>query len=305
MAIAHEFDYVKPGTIEEAASLLAEHGSRARVLAGGTDLIGWLRDDLVQPEMLIDIKGIADLRAITLDGGSLSIGALATFSDLLDSQIVKEHLPLVREMAGMVGSTGIRNRATMAGNICSAVPCCDAGPVLLAYGAEVHVVASRITRTIPITEWFLGPQETSLADGEIVTGVTLACPGRPHGGSFVKLGRYRGEDLAQASVAVLALAGNEYRVAFGAVAPTPVRAEKIEALLSGRPIDEQLIEDAKGLVPKEIAPITDIRATMQYRARMASVMLERALRAAVSRREGKGPEYGTDLLWERTAGRQP
>jgi carbon-monoxide dehydrogenase medium subunit len=305
MAIAHEFDYVKPATIEEAASLLAKHGPRARVLAGGTDLIGWLRDDLVQPDVLIDIKGIAGLKDVALRGDGLSVGALATFSDLLDSAIVKERFPLVWEMAGRVGSTGIRNRATVVGNICSAVPCCDAGPVLLVFGAEVRVAGVRTKSAIPITEWFLGPQETSLAQGEIVTGVTLPLPEGSHGGCFVKLGRYRGEDLAQASVAVLALSADEYRVAFGAVAPTPVRAVRIEALLSGRPIDEQLIEDAKSLVQQEIAPITDIRATKEYRARMVSVMLERALKAAASRREGAEPAYGTDLIWERTAGRQP
>jgi CO/xanthine dehydrogenase FAD-binding subunit len=296
MAIAHEFDYVKPGTLEEATALLAKHGARARVLAGGTDLIGWIRDDLVQPDILVDIKGIAGLKEIALRSNVLSIGALATFGDLLDSAIVEEQFPLLREMACRVGSTGIRNRATLAGNICSAVPCCDAGPVLLVYEAVIQVVGPQGRRSIPIREWFLGPQKTSLAGGEIVTGVALPYPESPHGGCFIKLGRYRGEDLAQASVAVLALAGNDYRVAFGAVAPTPVRAGRIEAILSGRPIDDALTKRAKTLVPQEISPITDIRATKEYRTGMVSVMLERAVKTAVSRRDGAGPDYGTHFL---------
>ena len=296
MAIAGDFDYVKPATIEEATVLLVKHGSGARVLAGGTDLIGWLRDDLVHPVVLVDIKGIADLQEITLRNGGLSIGALATFSDLLDSPIVKEHFPLVREMASRVGSTGIRNRATIVGNICSAVPSCDAGPVLLVYEAVVRIVGPQAMRSIPIDDWFLGPQRTSLAEGEIVTGLTLPLPDKPHGGSFVKLGRYRGEDLAQASVAVLALAGDDNRIAFGAVASTPVRARRIEAMLGGRAISDASVDDAKRVIPQEISPITDIRATREYRTHMVSVMFERAVKAAASRREGRGPGYGTDLI---------
>ena len=296
MAISHEFDYARPGSLREVTKLLVKHGPGASILAGGTDLVAWLRDGLVRPEFLIDIKGIPDLGEITCKGKTLLIGARVTFSDVLDSAVVRERFPLVCEMAGRVGSPGIRNRATLVGNICSAVPSCDAGPVLLVYEALVKIAGPHGKRSIRIDDWFIGPGKTALTEGEIVTGIALSHPTRRHGGSFVKLGRYQGEDLAQASVAIMALTGKNYRVAFGAVAPTPLRARKIEAALSGKTLDGSLIGEAKNLVSSEISPITDIRATKEYRTHMVSIMLERGIRAAASRLQGKGPAYGADLI---------
>jgi carbon-monoxide dehydrogenase medium subunit len=124
----------------------------------------------------------------------------------------------------------------------------------------------------------------------------VALPKNKHAGCFVKLRRYEGEDLAQASVVVLALAGHDYRIAFGAVAPRPIRAGKIESLLAGKPLSDSLIREAVRLLPEVIAPITDIRASREYRAHMVGVMLDRGLRAAVARLAGAGPEYGTSLI---------
>lgn len=296
MAIAHEFEYSKPRTLSEAVKTLAGYGGRARVLAGGTDLIGLMADDAVTPEALVDIKGIAGLDAITFKDGVLSIGALATFSDLRDSTVIAKKFPVIREMAGWVASTGVRNRATMVGNICSAVPCCDSGPILLVYDAVVLVAGPKGKRKIKLADWFLGPRKTALKTGEIVTGVALPLPPKKHGACFVKLGRYSGEDLAQASVTILAMAGKCYRIAFGSVAPRPLRASRIEALLAGKVLSPTLIEEAVRLLPQEISPITDIRSTKEYRAHMVGVMLERGLLAAVSRINGNGPEYGKSLI---------
>jgi carbon-monoxide dehydrogenase medium subunit len=199
-------------------------------------------------------------------------------------------------MTGWVASVGIRNRATMVGNICSAVPCCDSGPILLVYDAAVLVVGPSGKRKVPLHDWFLGPRKTVLKRGEIATGVTLALPRKKYGACFVKLRRYEGEDLAQASVTVLAYADNTYRISFGSVAPRPIRGEKIEALLESRVLSDDLIQEAVRLVPEEIAPITDIRATKEYRMLMVGVMLERGLRAAVGRITGSGPAYGTSVI---------
>jgi CO/xanthine dehydrogenase FAD-binding subunit len=296
MAIAHEFDYVKPGTLRDAVKTLGRFGARARVLAGGTDLVGLISDGLAMPEAVVDIKGIPGLDRIEFKDGVLSIGALVTFSGLLDSSIIAKKFPVLREMAGWVASVGIRNRATLVGNLCSAVPCCDSGAVLLVYDAVVHIAGSAGKRKVPLREWFLGPRKTVLKRGEIATGVTVPLPKQRHAACFLKLRRYEGEDLAQASVAVLALANNRYRISFGAVAPRPMAAGRIEALLEGRPLSDELVQQAVRLSPQEITPITDIRATKEYRAHMIGVMLERGLRAAVSRLAGAGPEYGTGLI---------
>jgi len=296
MAIAHEFEYLKPETLDETVGILAEYGPRARVLAGGTDLIVWIMDDLTEPDVLVDIKGIGELKGIELKDNTLIIRALVTFNELIDSEIVREKSLLIMEMARTVASTGIRNRATMIGNICSAVPSCDSGPVLLVYDAKVLVKGPQGERKIPLSEWFRGPKETALSAGELVTGVAVPLPEKRHAGCYVKLGRYRGGDLAQASVAVLALAGDNYRVAFGAVGPTPVRARKIESLINGKKIESKVIEDAKELISQEISPITDIRAAKEYRTHMVNVMFERGIRAATARLSGKGPAYGTSLI---------
>jgi CO/xanthine dehydrogenase FAD-binding subunit len=296
MPITHEFEYLKPGSIEETLRLLKARGPAARVLAGGTDVVSELRDGLIAPDLLIDIKGIAGLDAIAFDDAALVIGPLVTFTDLIESEAVRHEFPVLWEAAKTVGSVGIRNRATMVGNICSAVPCADAAPPLLVYEATVRVAGPDGARSIPIADWFLGPRRTALGLGEIVTSVRVPRPADGHAGAFVKLGRYRGEDLAQASVAILALRGDVYRVAFGAVAPTPVRARRIESLMEGRALDDALIGDATRLVPEETAPITDIRASREYREHMLPIMLERGLRAAAGRLTGEGPAYGTRLV---------
>jgi len=287
MTITRSFTYVKPGSLPEALALLAEHGRGAAVLAGGTDLVSWMHDDLVSPEVVVDLKGIPGLGGIALVDGTLHVGALATFSDVLRSPVVAAAFPVLAEMAGTVASVGIRNRATVVGNLCSAVPSNDAGPVLLAAGASLQVAGPNNERTIALADWFLGPRRTALGEGELVTGVSIPVPGK-HGGCYLKLGRYRGEDLAQAS--------NHYRVAFGAVAPATLRAIAIEAFLEGRGLDDAALADATDLVPGTISPITDLRASAEYRTHMCRVMLVRALRAAAGRLAGDGPPYGTRLL---------
>ncbi len=295
MTITRSFTYVKPGSLPEALALLAEHGRGAAVLAGGTDLVSWMRDDLVSPEVVLDLKGIPGLGGIALVDGTLRLGALATFSDVLRSPVAATAFPMLAEMAAAVASVGIRNRATVAGNLCSAVPSNDAGPVLLAAGASVQVAGPNGGRTLPLAEWFLGPRRTALGEGELVTGISIPLPGK-HGGCYLKLGRYRGEDLAQASVAVLALPDHRYRIAFGAVAPATLRATAIEAYLEGRDLDEAALTAAADLVPGTISPISDLRASAAYRTHMCRVMLVRALRAAAGRLNGDGPPYGTRLL---------
>ena len=176
------------------------------------------------------------------------------------------------------------------------MPSCDAGPPLLVYEARIVVRGKGRERKIPIGEWFLGPKKTALKDGEMVVAVLMPQPAKNHGACYVKLGRYRGEDLAQASVAVLAFPKNRYRVGFGAVGPTPVRGLKTEAALQGTALSDEVLAAAKNAAVKEIKPITDIRATKEYRRHMIEVMLERGLKTASGRLAGEGPEYGIDVI---------
>lgn len=295
MPIIHKFDYLKPKSLSEALTVLAR-SKNAAILAGGTDLVEMIKENVAQPDLVVDIKGLDTLNEIKFENDTLFIGAGVTFSDLIESKIIREKYPVIFEIAKTVASVGIRNRATVAGNICSAVPCMDSGPLLMAYDTTVQVVGQKGERNISATEWFVAPRKTALKKGELVTGVSLPYPKEKHAGCWVKLGRYTGEDLAQVNLLILAMVDGTFKISFGAVAPVPVRAKKIEKLLSGQTITSSLIEKAKQLIEEEIKPITDIRATKEYRMHTAKVMLERGLNAAISRLNGGGPEYGTSVI---------
>jgi carbon-monoxide dehydrogenase medium subunit len=296
MPITCEFEYHKPKSLLEATEILSRNGKNASVLAGGTDLLVWMKEGVRAPSAIVDVKGIRELHSLDVSQGSLFVGACVTFTELLESTVVRDRLPLLWECSHTVASVGVRNRATLVGNICSAVPCLDSAPALLAYEAGVMVEGPVARRQIPITSWFLGAKQTAIRAGEMVSGVHIPLPDRKNGACYVKLGRYHGEDLAQVGVGVLALDGCEYRIAFCAVAPTPARATLIENLLDGRELSGDLIHQAQELVSQEIHPITDIRASKEYRTHMAKVMLERGLKAAVARMAGAGPALGESVI---------
>ena len=287
-------DYAKPKLLNEALDIISK-SINPFLLAGGTDLIDMIKEGLVEPDMIIDLKGIEQFRQITFKHDTLFIGAGVTFSELIESKIIKEHFPVIAELSKTVASLGIRNRATMVGNICSAVPCMDSGPLLAAYDAEVITAGPIGERKISADNWFVDSRKTAIKKGELVTGISISSPGK-HGSCFVKLGRYEGEDLAQVNLIILALKDGTFRVSFGSVAPVPVRAKKIERLINGKTLTPSLIEEACKLIEVEIKPITDIRASKEYRMHMAKIMFERGINAAVSRLNGGGPEYGKNLI---------
>jgi carbon-monoxide dehydrogenase medium subunit len=291
----NNFDYVKPETLQAAFKAYA-HYRNPLFLAGGTDLIDLLKTGVKNPDVIIDVKGLKHFNRLALKNNSLFIVAGVTFADLIASKLINKKFPVIVELAKQVASVGVRNRATMVGNICSAVPCMDSGPLLCAYDAIIHTESREGKRSIPAKEWFVASRKTALQNGEIVTGISLPVPLRKHAGCFVKLGRYCGEDLAQVNLLVLAFADGTFRISFGSVAPVPLRAGKIETLLNGQTITCELMEQAKLLLEQEIKPISDIRASKEYRMHMAKVMLERGITAAISRLQGNGPAYGTMLI---------
>jgi carbon-monoxide dehydrogenase medium subunit len=295
MGFVKEFEYFKPTGLTEAVSLLSSHQGAA-ILAGGTDLVVEIKEGLKAPDVVVDIKGLSELAGISFDGNVLRIGALVTFAQLLQSGVVRQHFPVLQEMAATVASGAVRNRATLAGNICSAVPCMNSGPVMCLYDARVTLSGPRGERTVAAHDWFTGVRRTAIQPAEILTAITFPVPAPRQGACFVKLGRYAGEDLAQVIVAVLVLPDHHCRVGFGAVATVPLRAPRIEALLQGKVPDETLIRAAQDLIDSEIKPITDIRASKEYRLHMAKIMFKRALTAAVQRFRGAGPAYGTPLI---------
>jgi len=296
MPITAEFEYVKPKDMDEALHVFSLYREKARALAGGTDLVVHLKEGLARPEVVVDIKALPELAGLSLKGDILRLGALVTFSDLIESPVIKSKFPLLLEAALTVASTGVRNRATLAGNICSAVPSADSAPALAVYDAEVLVRSIRGERRVPMAEWFTGPKKTALAPDELVTAVELRLPEKKHAGCYMKLSRYEGEDLAQGGVAALVFADNTYRVAVCALGPKPVRCSATEAVLNGAKLGDKALAKAKEAILREVSPISDIRSSKEYRLHMTQVMLGRALETAVARLFGKGPKYGSENI---------
>jgi len=283
MAIPYDLDYKKPATLQECTDLLAEYGNKSRILSGGTDLANEMKMGFRVPEILIDIKGLSELKKIEFKDNKLFIGSGVTFSEIIDSKVIKDNAYILWEAAHLVASNGVRNRATMVGNICSAVPCMDSAGPLLVYEAVIHAVSKKGNRDITTNKFFVDNRKTDVQPDEIVVGVTLNIPKIKVGGSYNKQMRYSGEDLSQSNVSILALEDKTFRVAFGSVAPTPKRSPKVEDMLKGKDVDDKLIAEIQKVIETVIAPITDIRATKEYRVHMVKVMFERGLKTALTR----------------------
>ncbi len=288
MSILHDFEYFKPADLKTAVEFLDQFGNRAKILAGGTDLVVQMKENIHAPDAVIDIKGLAELHEILFEDNTLFIGACVTFSELIESEIIKQFFPLMKEMSLTVASVTIRNRATIVGNICSAIPSADSAPILLVYDADVILKSVSGERIIPIRDWFTGPKKTILRSDELVTGIAIPLPQKKNAGCYEKLGRYSGEDLAQAGVSILVFEDLQYKVAFCAVGPVPKRANHVEKFLNGKKISDDIIEEAKQLLKKEISSISDIRATEEYRTHMMSVMFERGLKKVIAQLQGGG-----------------
>ncbi len=284
MAIINDFNYHKPKNIDQALILLSDLKNKAKVLAGGTDLIVHLKEEIIKTENVIDVKGIAELKKIKISNENVFLGAGVTFTEIIESTKLKEKLPILWQASEKVASVGVRNRATVVGNICSAVPSLDSAPALLVYDAEILVQSKTGKRTISIHDWFTGPKKTILKPDELVLGINI--PIFQHSGVYEKLGRYKGEDLAQAGIGIFVDSNKNYRFAYCAVGPIPKRMHKLEELLKGKDISDELLEEAAELIPNEISPISDIRSSKEYRTHMMKVMFKRGLQKSVALLKG-------------------
>jgi len=272
-----EFEYLKPDSIEETISILSQYGQKAQILNGGTDLIVGMRDRIIQPEYLVDIKAIPQLDRITYNKqDGLNIGATVTLNEISNSKIVQTNYPILAKACKTVGSYQVRNRATLAGNICNASPAADTAPPLLVLEAKVNIISLVGEKMIPINQFFTGVKKNVLKKGEFVTSVTVPPIKDKWTGVYLKQGRKKDVDLATVGVAVVCIR-DEVRIALGAVAPVPIRAFKTEELLKGKAIDEPLLEKIVKSALAEVSPISDIRSSKEYREEIIKILLKRAI----------------------------
>jgi carbon-monoxide dehydrogenase medium subunit len=280
------FEYKAPKTLGEACKLLLELGQGAKVMAGATDLIPPMKDKVVIPEFLVDIKNVPGLDYLEFDPKEgLKIGALTKLRSIEMSPLVKEKNPGVAHAAKVVASPQIREKGTLVGNICNASPSCDTAPILLVQDAKVLVQGPSKERVIPIGEFFVGVKKTSLEPGEIVTGVVVPPLASNEKAAYIKHAVRKAMDLAIIGVAAkIKIEGGvctDAKIAIGAVATTPIRAPKAEEILKGKKLTDDVIEKAAEAAMESCKPISDIRASAEYRKDMVRVFTKRAIKQAI------------------------
>ena len=280
------FTYERPDGLADALALLADGGDGdARPLAGGTDLIIRLRDGTMRPSTVVDVKGIAELsRDIRLEDGWLRIGARTTMTDLLRDERIRRDYTALAEAAAYVGSVQIRNRATLAGNICNASPAADTAPALLAFEARVIAVGQAGRRVIPLDDFFVRSGITTLAPGELVEAIEMPLPSGRRGSVHARRTRRRGHDLASVTLAVSFDDTGVARVSYGSVGPRPIVAVDESGLLADPGASDDAVRDRLDELFGAAAPSpTSMRASPEYRLAMLRVMGLRAVRAAQMR----------------------
>ena len=281
-----QFEYLAPATLEEACKLLADLGTGVKAMAGATDLIPPMKDKVITPEYLVDLKNIPGLDYLEYDEEEgLKIGALTTLREIEKSALVQEKNPAVAHAAKVVASTQIRAKGTMVGNICNASPSCDTAPILLANGAKILVQGVEGTREIGIDDFFLGVKKTALQPGEIVTGIVVPPLKEGESDAYIKHAVRKAMDLAIIGVACKIKVEDGIckaaRIALGAVATTPIRATKAEEILIGKELTDEVIAEAAQAAMDSCSPISDIRASKEYRKAMIGVFTKRAIKQAL------------------------
>ncbi len=278
------FAYERPDRLTDAVALLADPGSRARPLAGGTDLLIRLRDGSLRPDLVVDVKRIAEIDdGIRERDGHLVIGGRTVMTDIARHPQIRRDFRALAEAAAVVGSAQIRNRATLAGNICNASPAADTVPALLVFDATVVVIGPGGERRVPADAVFVRSGVTTLQAGELVTAIELPLPETRRGSIHLRRTRRRGHDLASVTLACSIDAAGVTRLAFGSVGPRPLLRVDAEGVLAAAtdappPLLDRLLADARP------SP-TSMRSTPDYRLAMLRILADRGIAAARTRRD--------------------
>jgi carbon-monoxide dehydrogenase medium subunit len=274
-------EFQRPRDLSELLRIKRDLRKKALILDGGTNLLIYIKDGVIREGTIVDVTRLPELKGIRRVNGSVEIGAAETMTDLMNSPVLQESIPFIPEFLRDFGNLLVRNTSTIGGNIADASPIADSAPPLLVLGAAVVAANIEGERVIPLDEFFVKPQETTLEADEVLLRFRVPVPesGR---GSFIKLGLRRGTSCSVASVAVwLAAEGGsvrDIRIALGGVAPKPIRVKKTERDFVGKKLDEQAIDRIAEGVTEEIKPITDVRGSAEYRREVSARLLSRAVK---------------------------
>ncbi len=285
-----EFDFLQAQSITELVDLLNE--SEVRILAGGTDVIPKMRNDLFSAPALVDVSHLDDLRFIDERESKIFIGALTTHQEIANSALLQAENPALVVAAETVGCVQTRNRGTLGGNIANASPAADTVPPLLVYDAQIHLMSKSGERVMPLSEFATGPGATKIASDEFIHSVSFPKLGGAWGSAFKKMGKRSGMAIAVVSAAaaiILDESGNveDARIALGSVAPTVVRCPDAESMLIGQEPTPEVVRQAAQVCAQDISPIKDVRSAAEYRNHAAVVLAGRAIDQAISQAKEK------------------
>ncbi len=276
------FDYVRPATLEQAISLLNDPAHKNKLLAGGTDVLVYLHHGQVGFDRLVDISLLPELKLIRRDDDEISLGAGATYTEVIECQLLRETVPFLVDACRSVGSPQIRNLGTLGGNVVNAAACADSLPVLVCLEAMAHLCGPRGVRVIPVTELVLKPNQTIIEPGEILTRFMFKAPPVGVKTAFIKLGRRNALAISRLTMAAMGRLDAQGRVDFirltpGAATPQTFRFSQVEAFLSGKLLTTDLIAAAAQQAAEVMVSITGRRWSTEYKSRAIIALAERAL----------------------------
>lgn len=285
-----DFTYFEPATTAEAASLLAEHGDKARIMAGGIDLIPRMLAGSIKAEVIVNIQGIPGIGAMDFDPAQgFRFGAMATLHALDINKDLKAHFPIVQKAINQITSVQSKYMGTAVGNVCLATPASDVSPVLMVHDADLIISGPNGFRTEKVSDFYTDYYKTTLRRGEFVTGVFIPKTAPGTGSAFYNKVRTHA-DIAKITVAAVVNIQDgvcvDAKIALGAVAPVAKRAKGAEAVLQGQAVSDELIQKAAEAAMAEGSPISDFRSTKEYRLDMIRVLVGRALSKAVNQAKG-------------------
>jgi len=284
------FDYRAATSVGEAVGLLSRN-PRARIIAGGTDLLVQIRSGRVESDLLIDVKRIPELNELSHDPQrGLTFGAAVPCCRIYEDPVLQNTYPALAEVAALIGGVQIQSRASLGGNLCNAAPSADSVPVLIAYGATCRVAGPSGMRDIPVEQFCTGPGLTVLRPGEILVSFHLPIPPPRSGGRYLRFIPRNEMDIAVAGAGVQVVLEDGHfqsaRIALASVGPTPLFVPEAGEWLAGKPATGESIRGAAGIAREAARPITDMRGTAEYRKHLCAVLTRRALEGAVERAKG-------------------
>ncbi|SRR6266540_5874800 len=288
MQVPAPFQYEKATSVEHALTLLARYGPESRVVAGGHSLLPMMKLRLAHPEALIDINDLTELSSIGLDGNDLSIGAMVRHAELLASAVVGEHFPILRDAEKMIADPVVRNRGTVGGSLCQADPSEDLSAAFAALRARLVVQGLDGRREIAVRDFFIGPYQTALDDGELLLEIRV--PIRPQASAYEKVERRAGDWAVAAAGAVLEIYDDrvmDVGIGLAAVGAAGFVAREAEDNLRGAPVSDERFVEAGRIAAEHCNPTADQRGPVDYKRHLAGELTIRALRRAAARALGQ------------------